>query len=220
MGIKMKRKFVLTIFVIFIVIFFVNNAINKNVGIDKKEDIDTVIIEQKMNINGHSISIPQISGHKLINKMIIKKIKSYIDKESSSFDFSYAVKHNDRRYISIIIEMVQYKESLPHPGKQAHAINIDLMKNKMLDNNDLVSDKETFFEDIKCGKYVLLSKEEIPNNVSDSSGYVQEKTTDEIKEMFNNGALELYMSNQFLGFIAIVPYAMGNYAIFEYGYNK
>lgn len=218
----MKKIFIffMLIMLVFVGIYCFNcyYGVHKYVKMNKKGDVRIEIINKKEKINGHkNISVPQIKGDnntvQNINKMILEKIEMYIDKASNLYDFHYSVMHNDGRYVSIIIEMMQYRESLPHPGKQAHAINIDFRDGKIIDNKDLVSDKSSFFEDIKNGKYMLLTS--ISNNVSYSSDYIKNKTIEEIEEMFNNNSLELFMSNESIGFIATLPYAIGNYAIFE-----
>lgn len=211
--------FVLSIFVFGLICYLINNATRENNKIKEERYAGIEIIDKRMDIKGHNILVPQISGDKntvqYLNKMIIKKIEWYIDKESSLYDFGYIVKYNNGRYVSIIIEMTQYKKTLPHPGKQAHAINLDFKKKKLLDNNDLVPNQKQFCEDIKCGRYTLLSENEIPNNVAYPSGYIENKKIDEIEEMYNNKELEIFIANRSLGFVAIVPYAIGNYAIFE-----
>lgn len=209
----------LSIFVFGLIYYLINNAARENTRIEEEGKIGIEIIDRRMDIKGHHISVPQILGDtntvQNFNKIIIKKIERYIDKESSLYDFKYNIKCNDGRYVSIIIEMIQYKEALPHPGKQAHAINLDLKEKKLLDNNDLVPNQKKLCEDIKNDRYILLPENEIPNNVAYPSGYIENKKIDEIEEMYINKELEMFISSKSLGFIAIVPYAMGNYAIFE-----
>lgn len=210
----------LSIFVFGLIYYLIANVANKNTRIKEEENDGIEIIDKRMDIKGHDISVPQISGNKDIvqncNKKIIEKIEWYIDKKSSIYDFRYHVKYNDGRYVSIILEMTQYKKGLPHPGKQAHAINLDFKEEKILDNDDLVSNQKQFCQDIKDGRYMLLSENEIPNNIAYSSDYIENKEIGEIEDMYNNKEFEIFISNQSLGFIAMVPYAIGNYAIFEW----
>lgn len=184
-----------------------------------EKDNNIEITEQDMDINGHSVSAPLIAGDQnsvqYINDMIIENIKSYIDEESNLYEFRYVVEHNDGRYISIIIETMRYRKPAPYPVSQAHAINIDLKEKTMLYNDNLVSDKKAFCEDIKNGRYALLSEDEIPNNIAYPAGYIENMELEEIEEMFENEQIEIFISNQSLGFIVMLPHAMGSYAVFE-----
>lgn len=209
--------FVLGITIFFLISYLFNNGTRK----ENNEDEDIIeIIDKKMTINGHDILVPQILGDKndiqSLNKILIKEIECYIDKESNLYDFNYIIKHNDGNYVSLIIEILQNKKTLPHPGKQAHAINIDIRGKKLLQNNDLVEEKKDFCEDIKNGRYKLSNVNEIPNNVAYPSGYIEKKTLDEIEEMYDNRLIEVFISNRSLGFIVRLPYAIGSYAILEY----
>ncbi len=172
--------------------------------------------DKTTNIKGNCVVIPQLTGNtsdiKDINESIRTKIESFIDCKSTLDDFGYTITRNDENYISIIIELLQYKEGLPHPGKQAHAINIDVKKGELLNNTHIIDDVNDFYDDIKNGKYILSS--EINNNISYSSKYLNSQNRNELIEMFSDNGIEVFYTNHSLGFIIIVPYAIGNYAIF------
>ncbi len=210
---------VLSIFVFGLIYHLISNATKDNDSIKEEENIGIEIIDKNMDIKGHDILVPQISGDndtvQYLNKKIIEKIECHIDRKSSLYNYHYIVKYNDGRYVSIIIEMEQYNKTLPHPAKRADAINIDYKKKKFLDNNDLMPNVKQFCEDVKGGRYKLLSENEIPNNVAYLSGYIENKKKTEIKEMYDSTEIEIFISNQSLGFILTEPYAMGGYAIFE-----
>ena len=138
------------------------------------------IIDKKMEMKGKSVSVPQVTGRdekdlKIINQKIFEKIEEHIDRKSNLYDFNYIVKHNDGRYVSIIIVMLQYKRTMPHPGAQAYAINLDIKEKTILDNNALLLNVKEFCQDIKYGKYILLPENEIPNNIAYPSGYIENK---------------------------------------------
>lgn len=67
----------LSIFVFGLIYYLINNVANKNTRIKEEENIGIEIIDKRMDINGHDISVPQILGDKDIvqnlNKTIIEK---------------------------------------------------------------------------------------------------------------------------------------------------
>lgn len=187
--------------------------------VQTEEEISIEIIDKKMDIKGLYISVPQILGDtntvQNFNKIIIKKIEEYIDEGSSVSEYHYTVQCNDGRYVSIIIEIMRNLGTSPYPGSQAYAINLDVKEKKLLDNDDLVPNPKKLCEDIKNGKYILLPEDEIPKNVAYPSGYIENKEIDEIEKMYMNKELEIFISSKSLGFIVVMPHAMGDYAIFE-----
>lgn len=85
----------LSIFVFGLIYYLINNAARENTRIEEEGKIGIEIIDRRMDIKGHHISVPQILGDtntvQNFNKIIIKKIERYIDKESSLYDFKYNI---------------------------------------------------------------------------------------------------------------------------------
>ena len=230
--------------ILLVIVFSAGLACQRKAAQGDTNNAGYELISQTYSEAGVQIDYPQIrdfsdqTKEAVINKLIkdeALKILQYYQSEEANFNLEIAfnVTWQSKELLSVQYTGISYAEGAAYPNKLFYTTNINLMSGEKIKLTDVVFIDRAFIDRFKDGE--LVSGEEAVRDELKAAlqDYLSAMTADDLIALFHKADFSgdsgetgfalaesySYFAEDSLGISIAVPYALGDYALYELKYS-
>jgi len=230
--------------ILLVIVFSAGLACQRKAAQGDTNNAGYELISQTYSEAGVQIDYPQIrdfsdqTKEAVINKLIkdeALKILQYYQSEEANFNLEIAfnVTWQSKELLSVQYTGISYAEGAAYPNKLFYTTNINLMSGEKIKLADVVFIDRAFIDRFKDGE--LVSGEEAVRDELKAAlqDYLSAMTADDLIALFHKADFSgdsgetgfalaesySYFAEDSLGISIAVPYALGDYALYELKYS-
>ena len=230
--------------ILLVIVFSAGLACQRKAAQGDTNNAGYELISQTYSEAGVQIDYPQIrdfsdqTKEAVINKLIkdeALKILLYYQSEEANFNLEIAfnVTWQSKELLSVQYTGISYAEGAAYPNKLFYTTNINLMSGEKIKLADVVFIDRAFIDRFKDGE--LVSGEEAVRDELKAAlqDYLSAMTADDLIALFHKADFSgdsgetgfalaesySYFAEDSLGISIAVPYALGDYALYELKYS-
>lgn len=133
----------------------------------------------------------------------------------TSLNGEYEIKYNDDKKLSFVVLGILNNKTAAHPAHYSFGVNIDLQNSQVINIKSMYNFNDDFCEILYSDRERLLVDSEQKDAV------VLYLDIQKIRECLDNGKDQFYFTENGIGIIQDgLPYALGDYSVFEIPYER